>query len=244
MSKKHNANTTPEGRHLAAAEKEFADGWVKYALWNSVIDGPDEVSEANKSRYLQLRAERLAIEEAKEMTAVENVVVEPYEVMLGRFGGPKLLTDLPTTETKCFPRPCFVFTSQRLIILSRDVTPDTSPLPSPPLEYQDEIEQFWERARTPITPNNNSITIRSIDAAVGTGAAISIRFDEMQLVVKKLPLSRFDRLIGADPELNLDFSGRFTCGAVTRETTLTIKPAEPFNEIERILRLLPIAIAL
>ena len=63
MSKKHNTIATPESRHLVAAEKEFADGWVKYALWNTVIDGPDEVSEANKSRYLQLRAERLAIEE-------------------------------------------------------------------------------------------------------------------------------------------------------------------------------------
>jgi len=244
MSKKHNANTTPEGRHLAAAEKEFADGWVKYALWNSVIDGPDEVSEANKSRYLQLRAERLAIEEAKEESAVESVAVAPYEVMLGCFGGPKLLTDLPSPETKRFPRPYFVFTSQRLIILSRDVTPETSPLPSPPLEYQAEIEQFWERARTPITPNNNSITIRAIEAAVGMGAAIYIRYDEMQLVVMKQPRSRLDRLIGADPRLNLDFHGKFTCGAATREMTLTIKPAEPFNEIERILRLLPIAIAL
>lgn len=242
MSKRHNANTTPEGRHLAAAEKEFADGWAKYALWNTVIDGPDEVSKANKSRYLQLRAERLAIEETKEATAVE-VVVAPYEVMLGRFCGPKLLTDLPSPETKLFPRPYFVFTSQRLIILSRDVTPETSPLPSPPLEYQGEIEQFWERARTPITPNNNSITIRAIEAAVGTGAAISIRFDEMQLVVMKQPPSRLDRFICADPVLNLDFRGKFTCGGVMRETNLTIKPVEPFNEIERIFSLLPIAIA-
>jgi|JI6StandDraft_1071083.scaffolds.fasta_scaffold51718_2 hypothetical protein len=240
MSKKHNTIATPESRHLVAAEKEFADGWVKYALWNTVIDGPDEVSEANKSRYLQLRAERLAIEEAKAATAVEGVEVVPYEVIQGRFGGPKLMSELPSPEPKRFPRPYFVFTTKRLIVLSRDMTPDTSPLPSPTLEYQDEIEQFWERTRAPITPNNNSITIRAIDAAVGTGAAISICFDEMRLAAKKQQLSRLDRLICADPTLHLDFHGKFTCGSVTRETSLSIKPTEPFNEIERVLRLLPI----
>ncbi len=241
MSKKHNANATPESRHLAAAEKEFAEGWVKYALWDAVINGSDEVSEANKARYLQLRAERLAIEEGK-AAAVESVEVVPYEVMLGRFGGPKLLTELPSPEPTRFSRPYFIFTSKRLLILSRDVTPETSSLPSPALEYQGEIEQFWERARAPITPNNKTITIRSIEAAVGTGAAISICFDEMQLVTRKQPLSRFDRLIGCDPVLHLDFSGRFTCGAVTRTTSLSIKPSEPSNEIWRVLRLLPIVL--
>lgn len=242
MSKKHNATAPPESRHLAAAEKEFADGWVKYALWDAVINGSDEVSAENKARYLQLRAERLAIEEAKAAVAAESVEVVPYEVMLGRFSGPKLLTELPSPEPTRFPRPYFVFTSKRLLILSRDVTPETSSLPSPAVEYQGEIERFWERARAPITPNNNTITIRSIDAAVGSGAAISIYFDEMQLVTRKQPLSRFDQLIGCEPSLHLDFSGRFTCGAVTLTTSLSIKPSEPSNEIWRVLRLLPIEI--
>lgn len=233
--------STPESRHFAAAEKEFADGWVKCALWNTVIDGPDEISEGNKQRYLQLRAERLAIEEAKEAAATEVSEVTPYEVMLGRFGVPKLLSELPASEPKRFTRPYFLFTSKRLLVLSRDGTPESSSLPS--VDYQGEVEQFWERARGPVTPNNNSITVRSVDAAVKSGTVISIKYDEMRLLVKRQPLSRFDRLICSDPAIHLDFTGKFDCGDVVRDATLSIKPLEPTNEIERILRLLPIELA-
>ena len=241
MTKKQNTVTTPESRHFAAAEKEFADGWVKCALWNMLIDGPDEISEGNKQRYLQLRAERLAIEEAKEATPAGNVEVTPYEVMLGRFGAPKLLSELPASEPQRFARPYFLFTSKRLIILSRNGKPETS---SPPMvDFLREVELFWERARGPVTPNNNAITVRSVEAVVRAGEAISILCDEMHVQVKRQPLSLLDRLICADPAIHLDFTGKFDCGGVVREATLSIKPLEPSNEIERILRLLPIELA-
>lgn len=241
MTKKNNAMTTPESPHFATAEKEFADDWVKCALWNTVIDGPDKISEANKQRYLQLRAERLAIEEAKKAAPAENTEVTPYEVILGCFGAPKIMSELPASEPQRFTRPYFLFTSKRLVILSREGTPASSSLSS--VDYQGEVEQFWERARGPVMPKNNAITVRSIDAVVKSGAVISIKYDEMHLLIRRQPLSRFDRLIYSDPAIHLQFTGKFVCGDAVREATLSIKPLEPSNEIERILRLLPVELA-
>ena len=243
MSQKHRAERTPEQRHLLAAEHEFAEGMVKYALWNAAIEGPETVSDEHKTRYIKLRAEQIAIDEAMQAAHSGNVEVVPYEVLLASIGGPKLLTELPAAKPEQFRRPYFLFTSKRLLIVGRETAATESAL-APNMSYQDEIEQFWLRARASITPHNNTATVRAIDAVIQGGGAISIPYDDMRVRVEKQPLSLWQRLSFSDPEVCIEFAGVFSCGERTQDATVSIKPAEPFNEIERILRLLPIEVAI
>ena len=243
MSQKHRTERTPEQRHLLAAEHEFAEGMVKYALWNAAIEGPETVSDEHKTRYIKLRAEQIAIDEAMQAAHSGNTEVVPYEVLLASIGGPKLLAELPTAKPEQFRRPYFLFTSKRLLIVGREAAAMESAA-APAVSYQDEIEQFWLRARASITPHNNTVTVRAIEAAIQGSGAISILYDDMRVRVEKQPLSLWQRLSFSDPELHIDIAGAFTCSEQTQDATVSIKPAEPFNEVERILRLLPIEVAI
>ena len=211
MSQKHRAERTPEQRHLLAAEHEFAEGMVKCALWNAAIEGPETVSDEHKTRYIKLRAEQIAIDEAMQAAHSGNAEVVPYEVLLASIGGPKLLTELPAAKPEQFRQPYFLFTSKRLLIVGRETAATESAL-APNMSYQDEIEQFWLRARGSITPHNNTVTVRAIEAVIQGGAALSIPYDDMRVRVEKQPLSLCQCLSFSNPEEFIEFAGVLSCG--------------------------------
>lgn len=182
----------------------------------------------------------MASDEAKAAAAIESPNVEPCELILAGFSWPKLLSELPVSVATPLSRSYWVFTSMRLVIPSRDGTLETSFLSSPSPDIRDEIGLFWERTRAPITPNTNVITVRAIEAVIQAGAVISIPYEGMDLVAKMQPLSRFGRLTFSNLVMHLEISGKFISGEETSDATVTIKPDEPLNEIERVLRLLPI----
>ena len=64
-------------------------------------------------------------------------------------------------------------------------------------------------------------------------------YEDLQLAARKLPGKWLDRLVFAEPGVELSFSGKFACAAVDTASTLTLRPSEPYSEIERVLRLLP-----